>query len=86
MGSISERNVSLWVANTRDAGFPILDHDVETDVAIVGAGITGLTAARLLSEAGVRVAVLEAREVCAVDAARRNSPGLLVEIPHPGGG
>ena len=39
--------------------FPALARDLEVDVAIVGAGITGLTAAVLLGRAGHRVAVLE---------------------------
>jgi monoamine oxidase len=34
---------------------------VESDVAVVGAGLSGLVAARLLSESGVRPLVLEAR-------------------------
>lgn len=36
---------------------------VHVDVAIIGAGITGLTSATLLRQAGLSVAVLEAREV-----------------------
>jgi monoamine oxidase len=35
---------------------------IEADVAVVGAGLAGLVAARLLSESGVRPFVLEARE------------------------
>ncbi len=34
----------------------------ETDVAVIGAGMAGLAAARLLRERGLRVAVLEARQ------------------------
>jgi glycine/D-amino acid oxidase-like deaminating enzyme len=39
--------------------FPILEHDMQVDVVIVGGGITGLTAAYLLKKSGKRVAVLE---------------------------
>jgi glycine/D-amino acid oxidase-like deaminating enzyme/nitrite reductase/ring-hydroxylating ferredoxin subunit len=40
-----------------------LQGDVSVDVAIIGAGITGVTAARTLKRAGFRVAVIEARRI-----------------------
>ena len=42
---------------------PLQSDQLEVDVAIVGGGVTGLTAAWLLKKAGRRVAVLEAREL-----------------------
>lgn len=50
---------SLWRATQMAPGYPTLDRDLDVDVAIVGAGVTGLTAAVLLSRAGARIAVLE---------------------------
>ncbi|MFL6554987.1 MAG: NAD(P)/FAD-dependent oxidoreductase, partial [Bacillus sp. (in: firmicutes)] len=43
--------------------FQKLTEDISVDVAIVGAGITGITAAYLLSKEGLKVAVLEAGSV-----------------------
>jgi len=40
--------------------FDKLNEDIQVDVAIVGAGITGITAANILSQAGVKIALLEA--------------------------
>lgn len=54
---------SLWKATAYKAGFPTLTMDLEADVAIIGGGITGISAARFLSQAGKRVVVLEAGEI-----------------------
>src|SRR3954467_6586316 len=43
--------------------FNTLEQDLSVDVAIVGAGITGITAAYLLSKEGLKVAILEAGSV-----------------------
>jgi glycine/D-amino acid oxidase-like deaminating enzyme/nitrite reductase/ring-hydroxylating ferredoxin subunit len=53
---------SYW----RDMVFPTfskLDENASVDVAIVGAGITGITAAYLLGQNGVKVALLEAGSI-----------------------
>jgi glycine/D-amino acid oxidase-like deaminating enzyme/nitrite reductase/ring-hydroxylating ferredoxin subunit len=55
---------SLWMATSRGREWPSLDGVHRYDVAVVGAGITGVTTALLLKRAGARVAVLEMGAVC----------------------
>ena len=53
-----------WIDSAAFPRFSKLDRDEQVDVLIVGAGITGLTAAYLLTAAGKSVAVIE-RDSCA---------------------
>jgi glycine/D-amino acid oxidase-like deaminating enzyme/nitrite reductase/ring-hydroxylating ferredoxin subunit len=46
---------------------PPLSSDIDVDVAVIGAGITGMTAAYLLAVAGRSVAVIDRRQYGAVD-------------------
>jgi len=55
---------SLWEAiSTRTSSYPELSKNIEVDVAIIGGGITGITAALHLIKAGKKVAIIEADKV-----------------------
>lgn len=55
---------SIWdLAAASRKRYPALSGDLETDVCVVGAGITGLTAALLLKKAGRRVVVVEKEQI-----------------------
>jgi glycine/D-amino acid oxidase-like deaminating enzyme/nitrite reductase/ring-hydroxylating ferredoxin subunit len=58
---LPEGVASYWIASTAETDFPSLPGDVSVDVAIVGAGITGITAAAKLKRAGKTVALVEAK-------------------------
>jgi glycine/D-amino acid oxidase-like deaminating enzyme/nitrite reductase/ring-hydroxylating ferredoxin subunit len=53
----------FWQTYTHVPRFAPLDRDLQVDVVVVGAGLTGVTAAYLLSREGRRVALLD-RERC----------------------
>ena len=57
------KHSSFWIESTPGTDFPPLGGEVSADVAVIGAGITGLTAALLLTRAGKSVAVLDAKRI-----------------------
>ncbi|MXM66464.1 FAD-dependent oxidoreductase [Streptomyces sp. HUCO-GS316] len=56
---------SYWIDTAPGEPRPTLDEDLTVDVAVIGAGIAGLSTARELARAGKSVAVLEAGRVAA---------------------
>src|SRR6187549_1552100 len=61
---MEKNTTSLWLGTAQAPQFKPLQRDgIHVDVVIVGAGITGLTAAILLKERGKTVAVLEKERV-----------------------
>lgn len=48
-----------WIDDQNLPNFPALKRDLEVDVAVIGGGITGVTAGYLLKESGLNVVVLE---------------------------
>lgn len=56
-------HAAYWNATAPGGRFPGLDRDLEVDVAVVGGGIVGVTTARFLADAGLEVALVEARRI-----------------------
>jgi len=54
---------SYWLTSESLPNFPKLTQDIKADVAIVGAGISGITTAYLLSKQGLKVAIVEAGNI-----------------------
>ncbi|WP_254766123.1 FAD-dependent oxidoreductase [Salinilacihabitans rarus] len=59
----SPRAASLWLATTPTTDYEPLEDGLDVDVAVVGGGIAGLTAAIELTEAGRTVAVVESDRI-----------------------
>lgn len=55
---------SLWISETDVKQYPVLDQDISCQVLVIGGGITGLSCAYELHEAGFDVAVLEKDRLC----------------------
>ena len=53
------KHLSYWIDTTPRTDYPVMEGDVAVDVAVLGGGITGLTAAVLLKRLGKTVAVVE---------------------------
>jgi len=58
---IAEKN--FWLTTVKAPQIPVRDLPASVDVAVIGGGFTGLSAARTLAKGGARVAVLEAENV-----------------------
>jgi glycine/D-amino acid oxidase-like deaminating enzyme len=70
---------SPWGTDQRLPQFPSLDRSLDVDAAIIGGGLTGVTTACLLKEAGLRVALLE-RSTCGTG---ETAHGLGCATPLP---
>jgi glycine/D-amino acid oxidase-like deaminating enzyme/nitrite reductase/ring-hydroxylating ferredoxin subunit len=62
-GNPDRSAASLWLGTAPTTDYAALSGDVEVDVAIVGGGIAGLTAALALRRRGLTVAVVEAGRI-----------------------
>jgi glycine/D-amino acid oxidase-like deaminating enzyme len=54
---------SFWIGTTPETDYPALTEEISVDVAVVGAGITGITTAALLKRAGKTVALLDLKRI-----------------------
>ena len=61
---------SYWADSSSVSRYAPIDRDLTVDVAVIGAGITGLTAAYLLKRAGRTVAVIDRERCGGVDSGR----------------
>ena len=56
---------SYWIESTKsiEKEYPKLKSNIETDVCIIGGGLTGISSAYILAKSGVKVVVLEKNQI-----------------------
>jgi len=73
--------LTIWDADLKKVNFPPLYGEIETDILVVGAGITGLTVAYLLAVEGKNVIVVEAGNI-SNSATAKSSAHLTTESDY----
>lgn len=54
---------SYWIENSGKTDYPNLSKNINTDVLIVGAGITGILTAYMLSNSGLKIAIVDSDKI-----------------------
>ena len=78
MPSAKTDTIPYWATSATFPQYTKLADDAHADVVVVGAGITGLTAAYLLAKAGKRVLVLERGRCAATDTGHTSAHVTMV--------
>ena len=55
---------SVWSDSVKIPKFPSLKSNIETDVLIIGGGMSGILCAYMLKQAGVDYTLVEATQIC----------------------
>ena len=76
---MNEQTISYWNKTGQKTEYPPLDKNIETDILIIGAGITGITCAYCLAQKGAKPVVIEAGGIC--DGTTGNTTGKIT-IQH----
>jgi glycine/D-amino acid oxidase-like deaminating enzyme/nitrite reductase/ring-hydroxylating ferredoxin subunit len=76
---MSEDTVSYWNKTANKERYPKLDRNLETDILIIGGGITGITCAYCLAMKGEKPVLIEAGGLC--DGTTGNTTGKIT-IQH----
>ena len=53
-------NKSYWVESTSQTNYNEISKDINTDVLIIGGGITGILTAYMLSKSNLNISIVEA--------------------------
>lgn len=53
-------NYSYWVKSTKKTNYPEISENMDTDVLIIGGGITGIVTAYMLSNSGLNICLVDA--------------------------
>ncbi len=61
------KNVPFWIDSAPIQKFPKLQRNINVDVVVIGAGVTGITTAYLLKIAELTVALVEREHVASID-------------------
>src|SRR6266567_7756783 len=61
------KNVPVWIDTAPIRKFPKLQKNINVDVLVVGAGVTGITTAYLLKKAGSTIALIDREHVASID-------------------
>lgn len=60
---LPDKSVSFWMDTVKFKDYPAVEKDLNVDVVIIGAGITGITCCYLLKKQGLRVALLDVDKI-----------------------
>jgi glycine/D-amino acid oxidase-like deaminating enzyme/nitrite reductase/ring-hydroxylating ferredoxin subunit len=67
------RRTSMWSDTEPAPVFPRLHGDIDTEVAVIGGGVTGITVAALLAGEGVKVALVDMARIAGGESSRTSA-------------